>query len=690
MSKRKRKAIQSGARSAARPVTWLPPSSGSTPSGGSTLSSGRTLWICIALVALNLVVFAEVRHFEFVNWDDPSYITENTHVQQGLTWQSAKWAVTTAYSPYWHPVTWLSHLADVRLFGLDAGAHHVVNLVIHIADTLLLFGVFCLMTRATGPSAFVAAMFGIHPLHVESVAWVTERKDVLSALFWMLTIWAYVRYVSDRSAPRYVAVLVLYGLALMSKPMVVTLPIVLMLLDVWPLNRFVASAFRRKDVGGADSGFDDRSLPPEGGSHMTLIFIEKLPLIALAVATGIATMIVQKRVGAMATLEALSWADRCSNAIVGYVEYVWKTIWPVRLAAFYPFRDYPAVVVLLAAAALTAATALALSCRKRAPYVFTGWLWYVITLAPVSGVLQAGEQRIADRFSYIPMIGLLVIVAWGVPQLLARFAVERRAAAVLATLVVLLSTVVARAQTAHWADSLALWDHAVRVTPDNYIAHENLGQALRERARLDEALASYERALTHAPARSPAYRAVIHNSLGLVLTRLGKTDQARVQFEAAVKTNPVFAEPRSNLANTLAVEGRFDEAAEHYRAAVDLKPDFTEALVGLGNTLLRKGDAAEAAAHYREALRLNPSLAEAHNGLGAALARQGLDEEAMAQYQEALRLRPDMSTAHFNFAVLLAKAERTDEARRHLETALALDPNYHDARRALDILSIRR
>jgi protein O-mannosyl-transferase len=417
---------------------------------------------------------------------------------------------------------------------------------------------------------------------------------------------------------------------------------------------------------------------------------EKLPLIAMAAATGIATVIVQKRVGAVAGLDALSWSDRIDNALVGYLEYIWRTIWPARLAAFYPFRDYPAAIVVIAFAVLAIVTGLALYCRTRFPYVFTGWLWYVVTLAPVSGLLQAGEQRIADRFTYIPMIGLLIVVAWGVPDGLARLRLRRGLTPALATLVILVSAVAARAQAAHWSDSVALWEHAARVTPDSYIAHENLGQALRERGRLEEARASYERALAHAPARSPAYLAVIHNSLGLVLTRMGKTDDARAQFEAAVRFNPVFAEPRSNLGNTLAAEGRLSDAIGHYRAAVELKPDFTEAQVGLGNTLLRQGNPEEAAAYYREALRLDPALAHAHNGLGAALARQGQDKEAMAQYQEALRLKPDMATAHFNLAVLLATENRNDEARRHLETALVIDPGYQDARRALDILSIRR
>lgn len=632
------------------------------------------LVIAAVLVLLSALVYSQVRSFEFVNWDDPSYITENVHVQQGLSWATARWAFTTASSPYWHPVTWLSHLLDVRLFGLDAGAHHLTNLALHIVNCVLLFAGLRRLTGAHWPSAFVAAIFAVHPLHVESVAWVTERKDVLSTCFLLLAIGAYQRYAARPTWRKYALVSALFVLALMSKPMVVTLPVLLLLLDFWPLQR------------NGDA--------VDGKRPWTWLMAEKVPLLALSAAAGAATVIVQERVGAMASFEALPWGTRAANAIVGYGEYVWKTFWPVNLAAFYPFQEYSVAVVSAVGAGLLAVTVAALVLRTRLPWLMTGWLWFVVALAPVSGLLQAGEQRIADRFTYVPMIGILVIVGWGLPKLVeasigrpvqasadARRHPSRLALAIAAVGAVAACTAAARAQTFHWRTSIDLWRHAARVTSDNYIAYENLGQALRERGELDESRAMYERALTVAPSHSPAYVAVVQNSLGLVLTRQGRQDEARARFEAAVRSNPSFAEPRGNLGNALAAEGKFAEAVQQYRAAVSLKPDFTEAQVGLGSALLSQGHAGEAAAHYREALRIDPALAQAHNGLGAALAQQNRDEEAMAEYREALRLKPDLATAHFNLAMLLVKQGRLADARQHAESALTIDPGYEPAHR---------
>ena len=616
--------------------------------------------IAIGLVAINLFVYSSVRHFQLVNWDDSTYVTENPTVLGGLSWSSAWWALTTGHSPYWHPMTWLSHLLDVTLFGADAGMYHVTNLVIHIANTLLVFELFRRMTGRPGRSAFVAAIFAAHPLHVESVAWIAERKDVLSTFFWMLTAITYVAYVRRPGWPRYLAMLVLYALALMSKPMVVTLPVVLLLLDLWPLRR---------------------------DAPWSRLIVEKVPLLALALATSIATVIVQNRVGAMAGLDALSWPVRAANATIGYVAYLSKTIWPTHLAAFYPLFAISPGRVAGAAIALAAVTAAVFVWRGKYPYLFVGWLWYVITIAPVIGLLQAGEQGMADRFMYVPMIGILVIVAWGVPALLERRRVQRSWAMAGALALIVACAITARAQAAHWEDSVTLWEHAVRVTPESYIAHENLGQALRERGRLDEAKASYERALVHAPARSPGYLAVIQNSLGMVLTRQGKTSEALEHFAAAAALNPAFAEAQSNLANALAAEGRLADATEHYQEAVRLKPDYTEPRVGLGSVLLSQGRAAEAIPHYREALRLDPNLAQAHNGLGGALATEGHDDQAMVEYTEALRLKPDLPTAHLNIALLLIKKGDVADARRHLEQALSIDPGYTPAQQALKAIT---
>ena len=612
--------------------------------------------VWVALVLLNVFIYGAVGTFELVNWDDPTYISENPTVLRGLSWSTAWWALTTGHSPYWHPLTWLSHLLDISLFGTNAGPYHVVNLILHTANTLLLFELLRRTTRATGPSAFVAAIFAAHPLHVESVAWVTERKDVLSTLFFLLTTLAYVGYARRPSWRRYAAVMVLFGLALMSKPMVVTLPVVLLLLDVWPLARANARA----------------------------LILEKVPLFALALATSVTTVVIQYRVGAIAGLDALPWPTRVANATIGYVAYVWKTIWPSPLAAFYPLFDISAPRVAGALALLACLTIAAFRVRVRHPYVWVGWLWYIATVTPVIGFLQAGEQGMADRFMYVPMIGLLIVVAWGAGPVLDRVGLRSRSAVgTAAVALVLACAVVARGQAAHWENSLTLWGHAARVTPASYIAHENLGQALRERGRLDESRASYERALALAPARSPAYAAVINNSIGLVLTRQGRLAEARDRFAAAVERNPGFAEARSNLGNALAADGRMAEAIEHYREAIRLKPDYVEPRIGLGGALLRSGRAADAAIQYRDAIALDPGLAQAHNGLGGALATDGRDDEALREYQEALRLNPQLPSVHHNMALLFMKKGDVAQARRHLETALSIDPDYEPARRAL-------
>jgi protein O-mannosyl-transferase len=629
--------------------------------------------IAIGLVVLNLFVYGSVRRFELVNWDDSTYITENPTVLSGLSWSSVWWALTTGHSPYWHPMTWLSHLTDVTLFGTDAGAYHVTNLVLHIASTLLLFEIFRRMTGATWRSAFVAAIFAVHPLHVESVAWIAERKDVLSTFFWMLTVAAYVWYVRQPGWRRYVFVMLAYALALMSKPMVVTLPVVLLLLDVWPLRRLAS--------------------PKPDGEHgrATSIVLEKIPLLALALATSVATVIIQHRVGAMAGLTALPWTTRLGNATIGYVAYLWKTIWPTHLAAFYPLFDITVPRVAGAALVLVAITTAVTLVRARYPHLFVGWFWYVITIAPVIGLLQAGEQGMADRFMYAPMIGLSIMAAWSADALdswiTARSGLRGHAAWLAGFAIVVVCAFAARAQAAHWENSIELWRHATRVTPRSYIAHENLGQALRERGQLEESKASYERALALAPAHSPGYAAVIHNSIGMVLTRQGKVHEASEEFAAAVRTNPAFAEAQTNLANTLAAEGKPGDALDHYREAIRLKPDYTEPQVGIGAALLRLGRAAEAIPHYREALKRDPNLAEAHNGLGGALATEGHDEEAMSEYREALRLKPELPTAHLNIALLLMKKGDVADARRHLETALSIDPEYAPAQQALRAIS---
>jgi tetratricopeptide (TPR) repeat protein len=636
----------------------------------------RPAIISLALAALTAIVYAPVRTFELVNWDDPSYVTENPIVRGGLTPASALWALTTTHSPYWHPMTWLSLLLDVSLFGGDAGAYHVTSVAIHIATTVVLFLLLRRMTGAVVPSAFVAAIFAVHPLHVESAAWIAERKDVLSTFFWALTIWAYVSYARAPSVGRYVVVVAWYALALMSKPMVMTLPVLLLLLDWWPLDR----------LRGGSAG-------SKGPAYVRLV-IEKLPLVAMATATAIATMVVQRRIGAVAGLDVLPLSARVQNAIVSCVVYIWKTVWPTNLAAFYPLHPYPLWVVLLAAAGLTAVTVAAALARTQLPHVTVGWLWFLVTVAPVIGLTQAGEQARADRFMYVPMIGLLIIPTWELYRLLVGSSQKsRRSGALLfklfspdllisslAFLAVVLYAVAARAQVMTWADGEALWRHAIAVVPGNFVAYQNLGEALRDRNRLDEALPNLRQALANVPANSPGQEAMIHNDIGLVLSRKGQFADAAAEFAAAVGLSPRFAEAKLNLANALAAGGRAAEAEPYYAAAIALKPDLVEPQVGLGSVLLQQRRPADAIAHYEAALRIDPSLAQAHNGLGAAYGMQGRVADAMREYDEALRLDPSLVTAHFNVAVLMVREGRTDEARRHLDTALRIDPDYAPAR----------
>ena len=631
-------------------------------------STAVSAWLAAGvLTALNLFVYWGVQRFAFVNWDDPTYLTENTNVQAGLSLSNLWWALTTGHSPYWHPLTWLSHMLDVTLYGMDAGPQHVTNLVIHIASTLLLFAVLRRMTSDDGPSAFVAALFAVHPLHVESVAWLAERKDVLSSFFLLATIWAYVRYVERPAPGRYVLVIVAYAMALMSKPMVVTLPFALVLLDVWPLRRI-------DDAG------------PAGPAYRRARLVDKIPLLAMALATSVATFVVQKQVGAVAGLSALPLPLRVKNALIGYASYLAATLWPAHLAAFYPLRDIAAWEVVAAAILLVVLTALAWRIRRSHPYVPVGWFWYLVTVAPVIGLMQAGEQARADRFMYIPIVGLFVIAAWGGRDLLRRLAVPSRASTGAAAVVVVALASVARAQAMTWSDSVTLWRHAAAVTDGNYIAYENMAQAQRERGQLQDAEANYRHALALAPAHSPGYEAVIHNSLGMVLDREGKDDDARQHFAEAVRLSPGFAEGQINLANSLAASGAPAQAVPHFRAAIVLKPELTEARVGLGAALLREKRPVEAAVQYRDALGRDPGLAEAHNGLGGALAMQGRDDEAMTEYEEALRLKP-LASAHFNIALLLIKKGDAANARRHLDTALSIDPGYTPAAQALQAIA---
>ncbi len=613
----------------------------SAPVSGAP-SRARVAWLALALVAVTIAVFAPVWTFDFVSYDDPWYVSENPNIVGGLSWQSLRWALTTGYLFYWHPATWLSHLVDVELFGLRAGGHHATSLLLHILSTVVLFGFLRRTTGTLWRSAFVAALFAVHPLHVESVAWIAERKDVLSTFCLMLTLWAYAWYVEKRSAGRYVAVLGCYTAGLMAKPMLVMLPAVLLLLDIWPFRRVIWPRGRREaQAGGA---------PVRQGAVALRLLVEKLPLVVLAIAVSVATVLVQSRVGAVGTLSDLSLDYRLTNALLGYVRYAWQMLWPAGLAIFYPYPPAlpPWWQTAGAAALLSAVTVAVVRMGASRPVYLVGWLWYLVTLLPVIGLLQAGDQLMADRFTYVPLVGLFLIVAWAGAELAALHKHWRAAVAAAALLAVCGSAAVAHAQVQHWRNSETVWRRALAVTTQNHRAHAGLADVLARQGRTDEAIAEYREALRILPAQ-----AEWRNSLGVLYVKKGMVMEAMGQFAIATRLQPGLADAHNNL----------------------------------GAMLARAGRTKEAIAAYEQAIRLRPSNGLAHHNRSLALTQEGRLDEALRESLEALKLEPSNADWHYQAAAVYGRLGKRAEARMYLEKTLALDPRHEAARRALEDLN---
>lgn len=614
----------------------------------------------VAIAIATVVAYIGVRRNGFVYYDDPKYVTENQIVHGGLTMHGIKWAFTTGTDANWFPVTWLSHMLDVELFGVNPAAHHLTSLVIHIASTLLLLVALTWMTKAPGRSAFVAGLFALHPLHAESVAWIAERKDVLSTFFFMLTLCAYAQYARRPSALRYGAVAAFLALGLMCKPMLVTLPFLLLLLDVWPLKRI-------------------------GNHSIGRLVREKAPLFGLVIASSVVTFTVQRSGGAVGGLDAYPFPTRVGNAIASYAEYIRMMLWPSGLAAFYPYPESisPAIVA-GALAVLGAVTFAAIKLARSRPYILVGWLWYLGTLVPVIGIVQVGNQALADRYTYIPLIGLFIILAWGAADVAKRWRLPRAGLATAAAILLIALAVITQRQVGYWNDSTTLWTHALAVTIDNHLAHNNLGRELAEKGRFDEAIAEYNAALRI----KPAYATALTN-LGAALAKSGKKEDAIRSYTEALRIKPDLPEAHLNLGATLAAEGKSAEAIEHYRTAISLNPNLADAHANLGLALADRGQIGDATTEYKNALRIKPDFVEVHNNLGYALASEGKLDEAIPHFNEALRLKPDFILAHVNLAMTLANAGRKAEAVREFREVLRLDPSHQMARESLEQLGAR-
>ena len=658
------------------------------------------VWLIAVLLALvTMALYWPATGHAFVNLDDDLYVLDNPHVTSGLTLEGLKWAF---FKPevsfgYWHPLTLLSHMLDCQLFGLNPWGHHLTSVSFHALNAALVFVWLRQLTGATWRSLWVAALFAWHPLHVESVAWVAERKDVLSAFFGLLCLWAYARYaqqsgtsnqwsvISNRASPTsatgkvlrtagygslltdhrlffYLLSLLFFALGLLSKPMLVTWPFVLLLLDYWPLGRFSPKSKVQSPKSRTAEGEITLHAPR---STLHALILEKLPFFALAAGASVITFVLSKHAGALAAVESLPLGARTGNALISYCRYLGKLFWPTDLAVYYPHPGHwPLAKVLLAGGLLLGLSGLVFAQRRRFPFLLMGWLWFVGMLVPAIGLVQVYGFAMADRYTYIPSLGVLILAVWGGYELARRWQPAVLALSVVGSAAIVLCLVVTRQQLGYWQDSESLFRHALEVTENNDFAHNSLGAALSEKQA-----GEFEGEIVFD----------FHNSLGAALAKNGQIDEAIRHYQEALRLKPGYAYAHNNLGTALRNKGQLDDAIRQFQEALRLKPDYAEACYNLGAALAANGQTDDAIRQYQEALRLKPDYADAHNSLGAALAANGQLAEAISQFQEALRLKPDFAGAYYNLGNALASKGQMDEAISQYQQALRLKPDYADA-----------
>ncbi len=686
---------------------------GKKPSTFDLQPSTLPTWLPAAFLALaTIALYWPVAHFDFINFDDPLYVTDNNHVTQGLTWAGLRWAFTTFDASNWHPLTWLSHMADRQFFGPQPGAQHLVNVWFHAANTVLLFFLLRNLTGALWRSALVAGLFALHPLHVESVAWISERKDVLSTFFGFLSLLCYAQYAgkskvhppspnsgatgSPNSKEYYLLTLLFFACGLMSKPMLVTWPFVMLLLDWWPLNR----------MRSAECGV----------RNFTKLVVEKIPFFALAAASSVVTFFAQRHGSSVVPLEALPPGARLANAVVAPVRYLLKAIWPENLIVFYPYRGWDWMAIAGAAFVLISISIWAVRRAKSAPHLLTGWLWYLGMLVPVAGLVQVGGQSMADRYTYVPLTGVFIAMVWSI-----RFASgkSRTLATILAVAALAICGALSSAQIRYWRNSETLYGHALKVMPNNLVAHNNLGLAFTKEGRAAEAIGEYLAVLKVRPDYAEVRfnlavaqteqgqaadaitnfdaglaidpdNAEAHDSLGRALESLGRTNEAAGEYRAALKLKPDYAGAHNSLAGVLISEGQNDEAMKELKTALRLKPDYAEAHSNLAELLARQGKSNEAQAEREIAARLQPNRAETRFNLAVTLAIQGRLAAAVPEFQEALRLKPAWPEAHYDLGTALAGLGRLAEATTEFQEAIRLNPDYADAHNNLGVILLNK
>jgi len=606
-----------------------------------------TFLIAAGLAILTPAVFWQVLSNKFISIDDDAYLFANKHIQAGLTLKNAIWAFTTNYAANWHPLTWLSHMADISIFKFDPGMHHAVSLAFHTVNAIVLFLLLKRMTGSMWKSAFVAALFAIHPLHVESVAWAAERKDVLSTLFWLLTMWAYVGYAERPNVGRYALTALFLILGLMAKPMLVTLPLVLLLLDYWPLRR----------VESRESAVDGENATSEGRRPLMALIVEKIPLFVISAASCAVTFWAQKAGGAVRTMEQYSLPSRIGNALVGYCEYLIKMVWPLNLTIMYPHSRHgiPSWIVAAAVVFLVAVTIAVFRLGRRTPYLKTGWLWYLITLIPVIGIIQVGDQAIADRYTYVPLIGIFVIIAWGIPELALKLGLSapgnRWALGVAFTAVIAVFSVITYNQLVFWENGKTILEHAIDVTGKNFLAENNLAN---------------------------------------ILFLQGDQQGSLEHYRKAYEIDPDGPMINNNLGYALQLAGDDNGAVRLYKRAIELRKDDTNALMNLGSMLAKRNDRVGAIKLFRTAISYNPENAESRDRLGRALGMQGNVSEAIEEFSKAVELSPENIDYHQDLIKALYQSNRFDDVERELTALIKVHPNLPPAYQMLGMLYYRK
>ena len=648
--------------------------------------------ICILLVAVVWIAFGQTLRHDFVNFDDNDYVYENPKITNGLTFSGIEWAFTHVHAANWHPLTTISHMLDVQLYGLQPWGHHLTNVLLHATAAVLLFLALLQLTNAGAcigdggrdqrsrlqvstsnvwPCAFVAALFAIHPLRVESVAWISERKDVLSGVFFMLTLLAYARYArSDRNHLRkYIPVLICFALGLLCKPTLVTLPFVLLLLDYWPLNRWHE----------AESGRQPPStLPRFSVSAFGRLFLEKLPLFFLSAISCIATVLAQGK--ALQKSLSFTFTERAANAAVSYVTYLGQMFYPAHLAVLYPYpkSDLRIAEALLCLGLLIVISAIFFLLRRSYPFLVVGWLWYLGMLVPMIGLIQVGLQTHADRYTYLPQIGLYIVVAWGAVELFKKWRLRPELRAVVAATTVVALTACTYHEVSFWQNGETLWNHAIDNGFDSSVARYSLGTLFLRKRQPDAALTEFEKALQINPDYAEA-----EMNVGVALLQKGDLEGAISHTRKAVEIDPDYFEADYNLGNLLQQRGQPDEAIPHYRKALAAKPNYPEAHNSLGVALAEKGELDQAITEVEAALRLRPDYAEAHSDLGNALASQRKFDQAIPHHIEAVRLSPNSPQAHYNLGYAFLEANRPQQAAAQFAETLRLNPNYTEAKKQL-------